>query len=83
MKRRNYIILGIIGLIMVLAVIVLAVNPIFSGSWKRDGFKLGLDLKGGISLQYKVQFPQGVTSRFDRGQSVDKQRYFRYSIPYR
>ena len=79
MKRRNYILLSIIMVIMVFAVIVLAVNPIFG----KDGFQLGLDIKGGISLQYKVQFPQGVTPGSTQGNQLITEWNIRHSISYR
>jgi len=66
MNRRNYIVLGIIIVIMIFAVVALAVNPIFG----KSGFALGLDLKGGISLQYRVQFPQGVTPGSTQGNQL-------------
>ena len=66
MKRRNYTLLGIILVIMVFAVVALAVNPIFG----RNGFTLGLDLKGGIALQYQVKFPEGVTAGSSEGNQL-------------
>ena len=52
MRRRNTTILIILFVIMALAIASLAVNPVFG----RDGMRLGLDLKGGVYLEYQVVY---------------------------
>lgn len=75
MRRRNYWLLGIFTLILVLAVAAIAINPIFG----RDGMKLGLDLKGGVNLEYQV--PPGTTSaEVQKAVDVIETRIDRYGI---
>jgi preprotein translocase subunit SecD len=73
MYRRNMITLLILTLIFALSIAALVVNPVLG----RDGMRLGLDLQGGIYLEYQVQFPEG-TLDTDRenmiNQAVEKIR---------
>lgn len=75
MRRRNYWLLGILIIILALAVGSIAINPIFG----RNGMRLGLDLQGGVDLEY--QFPPG-TSQADmnKAKSVIETRINRYGV---
>ena len=66
MNRRNIIILIVLVAIMAFAVSAL-VFPLFG----RDNLQLGLDLKGGVLLEYQVEFPEG-TSEAEQQALVDQ-----------
>jgi len=57
MFRKNFILLTILVAILVFSIVAL-VFPLFG----RDSMRLGLDLKGGLYLEYQVQYPEGTTA---------------------
>jgi preprotein translocase subunit SecD len=66
MKRRNVTLFLIIIAMLVFTVVAL-VYPLFG----RKGMQLGLDLKGGVYLEYQVQYPEG-TSTADQTTLINK-----------
>jgi preprotein translocase subunit SecD len=62
MSRSNGIILLIIIILFGLSVWAIVPNSQLSGALNRDGMQLGLDLKGGVHLVYKVDFTDNMTS---------------------
>ena len=63
MGRRHILTLGAIGLIIIFAVSVMAIDPIsLPLVGEREGVVLGLDLRGGVYLEYQADFsdvPEG------------------------
>jgi preprotein translocase subunit SecD len=66
MNRRNITIL-----IILVAVLAFAISALVLPLFGRDNMRLGLDLKGGVLLEYQVQFPEG-TSEADQAALVQK-----------
>jgi len=62
MSRSNGIILLIIIILFGLSVWAIVPNSQLSGVFHRDGMQLGLDLKGGVQLVYKIDFTDNMTS---------------------
>ena len=56
MNKRN-----ITVLIILIAVLAFAVSALVFPLFGRDNLQLGLDLKGGVLLEYQVQFPEGTS----------------------
>ena len=67
MYKRNVITILILTLILALLVASLIINPVLG----RDGMRLGLDLQGGIYLEYQVEFPKG-TSDSERATLINR-----------
>ncbi len=66
MNRRN-----ITVLIILIAVLAFAVSALVFPLFGRKNLQLGLDLKGGVLLEYQVQFPAG-TSQSDQASLLDR-----------
>jgi preprotein translocase subunit SecD len=62
MSRSNNIILLIIIILFGLSVWAIVPDSQLSGLFQRDGMQLGLDLKGGVQLVYKVDFSDNMTT---------------------
>ncbi|MBN1368519.1 MAG: protein translocase subunit SecD [Dehalococcoidales bacterium] len=66
MNKRNITIL-----IILIAVLAFAVSALVFPLFGRDNLQLGLDLKGGVLLEYQVQFPEG-TSEAQKATMLDE-----------
>jgi len=66
MKKGNLLLLTVIAAIFIFAIISL-VYPLFG----REGMRLGLDLSGGVYLEYEVEYPEG-TSASDQSALMNK-----------
>ncbi len=70
MSRSNNIILIVIVILLCLSIWAIVPGSGLSKAMGREGMRLGLDLKGGVQLIYRVQFADNVTAS-ERNSAMD------------